>query len=37
MILDVMTYSVMTVVAAMSFVVILLASLPNDQQGNMNK
>ncbi len=37
MILDAMTYSVMTVVAAMSFIVILLASLPNDQQDNMDK
>ncbi len=37
MILDTMTYSVMTVVAAMSFIVILLASLPQDQQGNSNK
>jgi len=28
MILDVMTYSIMTVVAVMSFIVILLASYP---------
>jgi hypothetical protein len=32
MILDTMTYSIMVVVAAMSFVVILMASLPNEQQ-----
>jgi len=31
MIFDMMTYSVMTVVAAMSFVVIFLTSLPQDQ------
>jgi hypothetical protein len=37
MILDTMTYSVMTVVAAMSFVVILLASLPQVQQGSSDK
>jgi hypothetical protein len=37
MILDTMTYSVMTVVAAMSFVVIFLASLPGEQQGNIDK
>jgi hypothetical protein len=37
MILDAMTYSIMIVVATMSFVVILLASSPNDQQSNMNK
>jgi len=37
MILDTMTYSAMTVVAAMSFVVILLSSLPQDQQGNSKK
>jgi hypothetical protein len=37
MILDAMTYSVMIVVATMSFVVILLASSPNDRQSNMNK
>jgi len=37
MIFDIMTYSVMTVVAAMSFVVILLASLPQDLQSNSNK
>lgn len=29
MILDVMTYSIMTVVIALSFVVIMLASFPN--------
>ena len=37
MILDAMTYSITIVVAAMSFVVILLASLPNDQQVGMDK
>jgi hypothetical protein len=37
MILDTMTYSVMTVVAAMSFVVVVLASLPQNQKGNSSK
>jgi hypothetical protein len=37
MILDTMTYSIMTVVAAMSFVVILLATHHQDQQGNSNE
>lgn len=37
MILDTMTYSVMIVVAAMSIVVILLSTLPQDQQGNSKK
>jgi hypothetical protein len=33
MILDMMTYSAMTIVAVTSFVVILLASSHQDQQG----
>jgi len=37
MILDAMTYSIMTVVAVMSFVVILLASFPQSLQEFGNK
>ena len=37
MILDTMTYSVMTVVAAMSFIVVYLASLPQERQVNSDK
>lgn len=37
MILDTMTYSIMTVVLAMSFIVILLTLSPHEQQGNSNK
>jgi hypothetical protein len=37
MILDTMTYSVMTVAAALSFVVILLASIPQNNKSNSNK
>ena len=37
MVLDAMTYSIMTVVAVMSFVVILLASFPQDLQEFGNK
>jgi hypothetical protein len=37
MILDTMTYSIMTVVVAMSFVVILLASQQRYQQGDKQK
>jgi hypothetical protein len=37
MILDTMTYSIMTVVAAMSFVVILLASSAGDQQSKVDE
>jgi len=37
MILDTLTYSVITVAAAMSFIVNLLASLSQDQPGNRNK
>jgi hypothetical protein len=36
MILDTMTYSIMTVVFAMSIVVIMLASFPQSQQANDN-
>lgn len=37
MILDTMTYSVMTVVAALSFIVILLAWGPRSHQGDDQK
>ena len=37
MILDTMTYSVMTVAAALSFIVILLAWFPQAQQSKSDK
>ena len=37
MILDTMTYSVMTVVAVLSFIFILLASFPQGRQNNNDK
>jgi len=37
MILDTMTYSVMTIVAVLSFIVILLASFPQGRQNNSDK
>ena len=37
MIMDTMTYSVMTVVAILAFIVILLARSPRDQQTNGDK
>ena len=37
MILDTMTYSVMTVVAVLSFIVILLAWFPRDRQNRNDK
>ncbi len=37
MILDTMTYSVMTVVAVLSFIIILLASFPQGRQNNNDK
>lgn len=37
MILDTMTYSVMTVVAVMSFIVVLLAASHKGQQANSGK
>jgi hypothetical protein len=37
MILDTMTYSVMTIVAVLSFIVILLASFPQSRENNNDK
>ena len=37
MILDTMTYSIMTVVATLSFIVILLAQFPHSQRNKSDK
>jgi len=37
MILDTMTYSIMTVVAVLSFITILLAQFPEGSQDNRDK
>jgi len=37
MILDTMTYSVMIVVAVLTFTVVLLAGFPRNQQNNRDK